>query len=183
MKQINKIKGYENVKEQYYITTCGKFLTKKRKKIINNQYLNYKGYLVSHLMDNEGNKKSILTHRIVAGAFVENKKNKPQVNHKDEIKTNNFYKILEWVTPKENSNYGTRNDKISKNKIGNRHFRYRDKESYLKKSTTKNTFKLACKDKKWDFNNFEEIFSGKYKTFSNGKKQKLYYYKEVKNEK
>ena len=83
------------------------------------------GYLEVKLRKN-GERKNCLVHRLVAFTFLENPENKPEVNHKDEDKTNNFVFLnedgtvnkeksnLEWKTPKENSNHGTRNERIAK---------------------------------------------------------------------
>ena len=83
------------------------------------------GYLRVGLSKNKET-KTCLVHRLVAETFLENSENKPQVNHKDEDKTNNFVFLnedgtvnkeksnLEWSTPKENSNHGTRTERSAK---------------------------------------------------------------------
>ena len=50
-------------------------------------------------------------HRLVAEAFVPNPDNLPEVNHKDECKTNNLPSNLEWCDRSYNCQYGQRADK------------------------------------------------------------------------
>lgn len=53
-------------------------------------------------------------HRLVAEAFIPNPLNLPEVNHKNENKSDNFVDNLEWCTSKYNSNYGTKLLRCSK---------------------------------------------------------------------
>lgn len=71
------------------------------------------GYLIVTLYKN-GKCKRLLVHRLVLMTFAPiNNMDKFDVNHKDENKQNNNLDNLEWCTPKYNSNYGSRNQKIS----------------------------------------------------------------------
>ena len=61
----------------------------------------------------DGYKKQLLVHRLVAKAFIQNPNNLETVNHKDEVKTNNIASNLEWMSKKDNNNYGTRNKRAA----------------------------------------------------------------------
>lgn len=68
--------------------------------------VNTYGYFRVNLCKN-GIVNSFLIHRLVADAFIPNPYNLPQVNHKDEDKTNNRVENLEWCSANYNTNYGT----------------------------------------------------------------------------
>ena len=73
---------------------------------------NGKGYKQIGLVKNK-KQKTFRLSVLVAKAFVPNPQNKPQVNHIDEDKSNNAAVNLEWCTPKENSNHGTRTRRVA----------------------------------------------------------------------
>ena len=75
--------------------------------------LTKKGYETINLCK-DGKVKNVKIHRLVARTFIPNPNNYSQVNHKDENKTNNNVKNLEWCTNKYNLNYGTRNKRAAK---------------------------------------------------------------------
>lgn len=71
------------------------------------------GYLLVSLYKN-GIVRRVYIHRLVASAFIPNPQNLPEVNHRDENKTNNAVSNLEWCTHDYNMNYGTIYERLSK---------------------------------------------------------------------
>lgn len=68
--------------------------------------------------------KSLAVHRILAKVFIDNPDNKPEVNHKNGIRTDYRLENLEWVTREENQQHSWRDlGRIAtwKNKDGHRH--------------------------------------------------------------
>lgn len=100
------IKGYEGL---YQVSNYGRVKSlgneASRKEKIRKVKYDRNGYPVIILHKN-GEKKFFLTHRLVAEAFMPNPDNLPEINHKDECKTNNFVENLEWCNRYYNVTYG-----------------------------------------------------------------------------
>lgn len=107
------VKDYEGL---YQVSNLGRIKSLKYgKERILKYSINRNGYLMTYLYKKCKSQKYYV-QRLVALHFIENDDpfNKTQVNHIDEDKTNNRVSNLEWITPKENSNHGSRNKRISK---------------------------------------------------------------------
>lgn len=118
------VKGFEGVYEvsnrgkvrsvdRVVINLAGnrRFLTGKELK----QHLDKDGYY-RVVLSKDGKRHNAIVSRLVAHTFIPNPNKLPIVNHKDEIKTNNHVCNLEWVTSKQNVNYGTSVSRMMKTK-------------------------------------------------------------------
>ena len=125
------IQGYEGL---YQVSNYGRVRSLERvimrlngkpqhiKKKILMHVIDKYGYSIVHLRKN-GKGKMKKLHRLVAETFIPNPQHLPQVNHKDENKTNNNVDNLEWCTPSYNINYGTRKKRVAR-KESKRVFQY-----------------------------------------------------------
>ena len=115
--------------ESYKVSNLGKILSLNYNRTGKAELLNPSempnGYLRVGLRKN-GETNLCYVHRLVAETFLPNPENKPEINHKDEDKTNNFVFLnedgtvnkkksnLEWKNHRDNINHGTRNERVSK---------------------------------------------------------------------
>lgn len=145
------VKHYEGL---YVVSNYGRV-----KNVRTNHYLvqhnNGRGYLQVNLWKfNKGRREYV--HRLVAMAFIPNPENKPTVNHKDEDKQNNYVENLEWMTYKENNNYGSHTVKAIETCKKNGIYEYHrkrwtehnpSKENPKHGASNNNARKVICEDK------------------------------------
>ena len=110
MENWKEISGYEGL---YEVSDLGRVKSLKygKEKILK-QGKTTGGYLKVNLYK-DGHRKHLFVHRLVSEAFIQNPNNLETVNHKDEVKTNNKVCNLEWMSKKDNNNYGTRNKRAA----------------------------------------------------------------------
>ena len=121
------IKNYEGL---YEVSNLGNVKGLKRNKILKPN-ITRTGYYLVRLYDKNHKSKSFLIHRLVAEMFIPNINNKKTVNHKNEIKSDNRVENLEWLTTKEQNEYGTRIDRV-KSKLNKKVNQYDKLGNFIK---------------------------------------------------
>jgi hypothetical protein len=86
----------------YSVTDDGRVFSHKGRTIKEKKPTLREGYLDVQLW-RDGKCTTRGVHRLVAEAFVPNRRNLPWVCHRDDDKTNNHYTNLFWGTPKDNT--------------------------------------------------------------------------------
>ena len=114
------IVGYEGL---YQVSSLGRVRSLDRTIFTSNGPRNYKGKMLKPCIDSQNKYyyvylcgKHFSIHRLVAEAFIPNPEGKETVNHINEKKDDNRVENLEWMTYKENLNYGERTIKASKSR-------------------------------------------------------------------
>ena len=89
-----------------YIADTNGFIINKKGNILKESFVST-GYKQVTLCNN-GKLRNVLVHRIIAETFLENKENKPQVNHINGNKNDNRLVNIEWNTRSENQLHSIR---------------------------------------------------------------------------
>jgi hypothetical protein len=121
------VKDYEGLYEVSNfgrVRSCGRMILKSngvvqnRKSKIRKQVPTRTGYLQVNLSKNNI-QKMVTFHKLVAQAFLPNPKGYSEINHKNEDKSDNRARNLEWCSRVYNNSYGTIISRIvAKNKNG-----------------------------------------------------------------
>ena len=144
MEEWKAIPGYEGL---YEVSNMGNVRNVRRNTLLRLSKTNNRYVRVS--LCKNGIKTGLTVHRLVAEAFIPNPDNLPEVNHKDEDKTNNNVENLEWCDHKYNMNYGTRNIRAKETAIKNGYYTGLSKEEYRKKYRDKNKEKIREKQREY----------------------------------
>lgn len=116
---IEEWRDYSEFEDFYQVSSEGRIRSKDRMvqcskgnmqrlwrgKLLKMNTLAGRGYISVSLSANGKTYKKNL-HRLIAKTFIDNPKNKSDVNHKNSIKTDNRVINLEWMNPTEHALFG-----------------------------------------------------------------------------
>lgn len=115
---------YRTIEEfpNYQISNLGNIKNSKNNRVLR-PHINKDGYVEYMFKCVDGKRRKRRVHRLVALAFIPNPENKPEIHHKNFIKTDNVSDNLMWCTTLENNNFNKNHPKIEYNK-GCNHYRF-----------------------------------------------------------
>jgi hypothetical protein len=116
--QVSNLGRVKSIARKVPHSACGEVSVRER---ILKPAIDSKGYERVALARSKS-LKTYKVHRLVADSFIDNHKNKSQVNHINGIKTDNKVENLEWCTNKENAQHAVDNGLWSYKK-GHEHHR------------------------------------------------------------
>ena len=146
---------------KYQISSYGNI-----KNVIKNKLLKphiKSSYCSVALFDDNGKRKAMLIHRLVAITFLENTENKVTVNHKDHNTLNNNLDNLEWASHLEQNIHKTKPSKENQELISSRKTLLHNK--ITNEVFTFETMVYVCK---YIYDNTPDLFT-KYETFDKAK--------------
>ena len=153
------IEGFED----YLVSDLGNVMNRDTEQILKGGYTK-DGYRHVGLTE-DGKRKTLRVHRLVAQAFIPNPENKTCVDHIDRVRTNNNVNNLRWATVQENSFNKSKSKRnisghlgVSYHK-GDRKWRARLKINGVPMSVNCDTIEEAVKVR-------EEMANGIFKTFA-----------------
>ena len=114
IEEFRDIPGYEGM---YEVSNLGRVKNVETGRILK-PGKDSRGYLQAGLYKN-GIVRKFLIHRLVAQSFIQNPNNYPEINHRDEDKTNNAVSNLEWCTRDYNNNYSLAKPVLQYDLLGN----------------------------------------------------------------
>ena len=111
--QINKIKGYEDIRDCYIIKSDGSIINTDINKILKPSF-DKDGYLTYRIMTSNNNRRHIRTHRVLAEWLIPNPNNLPIVRHLNDNKLDCRIENSAWGDKSDNMQDMIKNGKFDK---------------------------------------------------------------------
>lgn len=155
-----------NIYKNYFVDKQGNVYNKRQQ--IKPQ-IDKNGYLWVNLTY-DGKQHNHKIHRLVAQAYIPNPDNLPQINHKNEDKTDNRVENLEWCDNYYNIHYGTALERARKTRKERGYYWVKDAIAKRKENNPNNEmwFRIAEIKKRNGTNRQEKLMIGVVQLDLNG---------------